>query len=399
MSRRILIGAAVVFVTAVCAVFFWPDGQQPLTGEQHYQAAIRMLDSGERDSRQLEAAFAHLQKHGKYERHLAVADAVLFLRSGKYQEAIERLATVPKGSAVREDALRYAGETLYHMDRKGDAEQVFRTLKAEFPDNTDASRWLGVIYYDLGAYDPAIAELETVISREPENFVPHQILGVMHTEFEAFEDAIKHFRNALERKPPDKPRNEIQLELARSLISNRQQAEAVKLLSALPESVERLQLEARCAYAQGQASETSALLERAEALGSLDEDGRELKAEVALNKGDAKEGIRILEELLKSRPARQSARYKLALALQQAGEKERGQELLDDWKARKSLTDEMIQLNLKAVAEPANADVRDQLAEICHKLGREDLAEMWSKAAAASRESRAPIEISPEPEL
>ena len=392
MNRRILSGATVILVIAVCAVFFWPEKPE-LTGEQHYQAALRMLNADIRNDRELQAAFDYLQQHGKYERHLAVADAVLFLRSGKYQAAIERLATVPRGSAVREDALRYAGETLYHMDRKGDAEQVFRTLKAEFPDNTDASRWLGVIYYDLGAYDPAIAELETVISNEPDNFVPHQILGVMHMEFEAFEDAVNHFRNALQRVPPANTRSEIQLDLARSLISNRQQAEALELLAKLPESIDQLQLRAKCAYDQGQSDKASNLLEQAEQLGSLDDDGRELRAEVALNDGDSAEAIRILEELLETQPARQSARYRLALALQQSGDKQRGQELLDDWKARKSLTDEMIQLNLKAVAEPANADVRDQLSEICRKLGRDDLAEMWSKAAEASRESRAPIQI------
>ncbi|HSG70164.1 MAG TPA: hypothetical protein VLA12_07105, partial [Planctomycetaceae bacterium] len=49
----------------------------------------------------------------------------------------------------------------------------------------------------------------------------------------------------------------------------------------------------------------------------------------------------------------------------------------------------LTELNLQAVRDPRDPIVRDQLAEICETLGKQDLAEMWRKAAHNCREGQA----------
>jgi hypothetical protein len=49
----------------------------------------------------------------------------------------------------------------------------------------------------------------------------------------------------------------------------------------------------------------------------------------------------------------------------------------------------LTELNIKAVQDPRDPIVRDQLAELCDSLGKKELAEMWREAAQNCREGQA----------
>ena len=46
---------------------------------------------------------------------------------------------------------------------------------------------------------------------------------------------------------------------------------------------------------------------------------------------------------------------------------------------------QLTKLNIKAIREPTNADVRNELAELCETLDKPELAHMWRRAAESVR--------------
>ena len=46
----------------------------------------------------------------------------------------------------------------------------------------------------------------------------------------------------------------------------------------------------------------------------------------------------------------------------------------------------LTKLNIEAIRNPNDAAIRDSLAEICKKLGKQDLSIMWRRAAEACRQ-------------
>ncbi|HIF00924.1 MAG TPA: tetratricopeptide repeat protein [Planctomycetes bacterium] len=381
MSRaRIL---AVGVLCAAAGVWLWTSLRPSLSPEELFAQALDSINGGRSDG--VEAALERLDSDKEYWRHLAVLDALLFLRSGRPEEALQRLSTIPERTPVRELALQYGGEALYKLQRLGEAQQVFQMLKSEYPENVDARRWLGVIFYDLGAYDAAISELQYVASAVPDDYRPHHLLGIMYQDFEADEDAISCFRKALELNPSPEKKTQILADLSRVLSSNREYDQAIQILESLPDSALTNELFAQSFWGQGNITEAQQKLERAEQLGTLSADGIQLKAELEQARGNDALSISILERLVEDFPDRTDSRYQLALALQQSGRKEEGAQQMERWKEQRKIADELIQLNLKAVMDPNDADVRDRLSLLCRQLGKTQLADMWRDAAEACR--------------
>lgn len=384
-SRRLF---TVIFLIGVCvAAWMYKQSTPETPPEDLFRQALQSLNSGQ--SAGVEAAFERLASDDKFGRHLALLDAVLFLRGGKPEEALRRLSPVTMDNEVRELSLLYVGEALYTLTRLAEAQQVLQLLRTEFPHNLDARRWLGVIYYDIGAYDAAISEMEAVAESAPEDYRPHYLLGVMYQDFEVEEDAIAQFRMALERQPPQVTANKISTDLATVLISNRQYEEALKILESLPKESQTLQLRAKIYWNQGLAEQARNALAAAEADSPLTADGLHLQATIAEDEGNIDEAIAILEQLLKDFPDRLESRYQLAMTLQQDGQEDRAAKELKVWEQNREVADQLIQLNLQAVSDPYDAEVRDQLAELCEQLGRTQLADMWRRAAQACRRGNA----------
>ncbi|MEQ9406958.1 MAG: tetratricopeptide repeat protein [Fuerstiella sp.] len=392
-GTRIL--APLTAITLVSAVFWWrsPDRISTEEPEALFYRAVASLNAGRSEA--VEAAVETLAEDRTYWRHLAVLDAVLFLRGGQPQQALQRLSPITEDNPVRELSLLYAGEALYTLKRLGEAQQVFQLLRSEFPENVDARRWLGAIYYDLGAYDAAIQEMQAVADEAPDDYRPYHLLGIMYQDFESYEEAARYFRLALDRNPPADRATLISTDLARVLVANRQYPEALQVLESQPESVATLELRATSCWSQGQEEEARQLLQRAEESGDLSPGGRQLKAELAEAAGELQESITILTQLLKEHPDRLAARYQLSLALQQSDMPDLAAEQRQQWEQQRDLANELIQLNLKAVSDPYDAEVRDKLADLSRQLGKTGLADMWQQAADACRRRNAVLETGP----
>jgi tetratricopeptide (TPR) repeat protein len=382
-TRRIL---AVGLICLVVGTWRWASSGPVQSPEQLFATAMASVNSGRSDG--VEEALERLASEKKYWRHLAVLDAVLFLRSGRPEESLQRLSSIPEQTPVREQALLCGGEALYTLQRLGEAQQVFQILRSEFPANVDARRWLGAIFYDLGAYDAAISELEAVASSVPDDFRPHHLLGIMYQDFEADEDAIRCLRKAIELNPSPEKKTQILADLAKVLVSDRQYDQAIQILDSQPDQAGTHELYAQSFWGQGNVAEAQLKLDRAEQQGELSADGIQLKAELELARGNEALSISILEKLVADFPDRIESRYQLALALRQVGRNDDAAREMDLWEKQRELADELIQLNLKAVMDSRDAEVRDRLSELCRQLGKTQLADMWHDAAEACRRTQ-----------
>jgi tetratricopeptide (TPR) repeat protein len=307
------------------------------------------------------------------------------LRTGRPRKALETLAAVPPEGRLREPLYLLTGEALYRTGRLAEAEQVFLRLDKLRPDDPQAVRWLAAIYYDLGAMHDAIARLEQLSRLTPDDFAPHRLLAVIHADFERYPEAIRDYREALRRNPPSGVREEMFKGLARSMIRERQYAEALDLLKDAAPDAEALALRAECRWTLGERDEARRTLDRALA---GDPDLRAallLQARIASDEGKPAAAVPPLTRILEKDPHDMEARYQLALADRALGRDEDFRREMARREESLKLRERLTELNLRAMDEPRNAALRDEIADVCDRLGKGDLAVMWRKAAADCR--------------
>ena len=94
----------------------------------------------------------------------------------------------------------------------------------------------------------------------------------------------------------------------------------------------------------------------------------------------------VLQQAIRRWPAWAGLYYRLGNVQKQLGQDQQANATLQTWQKYRDLASELTQLNLKAIEEPFNAEIRDRLAVICTELQKPELAEMWKTAAAACRQ-------------
>ena len=154
-------------------------GEQP---EEIFRGALEALEAG--DQQAVTAAIAALEQRPGYEDHVRLLRGGRSLRLGDHDVAMWHLSRVRPEGELREPALLLTGECLYSLHRLSEAENAFRLLAAEFPENAEAHRWLGALYYDLGAMEHAISELNLLARMKPAEYQPHRLLGHIYADYE-----------------------------------------------------------------------------------------------------------------------------------------------------------------------------------------------------------------------
>ena len=99
----------------------------------------------------------------------------------------------------------------------------------------------------------------------------------------------------------------------------------------------------------------------------------------------------MLESLIASDPSEDEAEYLLALLFRQLKDESQYQVHLARSESIKALKTQLTELSQQAMHDPANAEVRDQLAALCDQLGLKPLAAVWRTAAASCRRRQAPV--------
>jgi len=370
----IAVGVAVVWG----AVYWFP--RDP---EAAFQQAFRSLQQG--DAGPLLATVRVLKRSPGYGDHLRLLDGMLFLRGQRIEEALRRLFPLPAEGPLRPHFLLYGAQALHAADRLLDAEVLLRELVQREPENAEAHRWLGIVYYDLGGYDAASYALKRLAELEPSDYRPHRLLGLMYFELQLDTEAVLHYEQALQRAPPDNVRHEIIQEMAQSLVSLRRYEEAREIVRGSAPSEMTHLIAAQCAWSRGDAAEARQQLQAARRIGNHESRVDLLEAEILTAEQDLPGAVRVLQAALQRHPRDAELRYRLALTLRDSGLTQEADREFARWREDNHLASELQRLNLEAIKNPHDADVRDQLASLCDQLGKAELAAMWRRAAAACR--------------
>ncbi len=369
--------ASFILATFLVVVWYCLRGSTP----ELFESAWQMLQRG--STTEAITQLRILQRRSPDSLEARLLRAAIDVRLGMPDLALKHLQHIP-GDKYREQSLMVAGESYYRLHRYLEAEVAFRQLTELNPKSELGLRWLVAVYYDLGAYDHAIDISNRLTVLRSQDFTPHRMLGMMSRDFERNQQAISHFRRALELSPPQDVRVEIVEELAAALVDEHEYDGAVALIEeSLVQTPATSHSLARSYWALGNQELAVKHLTLAEEGASMNESVALTRARFALESGEPERAESILQKILKSNAANIDAYYNLGLALAKLGQNEESRIAHAEHARLVLLKESLTELNVNAIQNPRDRYVRLELADICEKLGKQDLAQMWRRAANA----------------
>jgi len=310
------------------------------------------------------------------------------IQAGEQEAALSSLHGLGSNAQLRPYVLFSTAETLYRLNRLAEAQVLLTGLLNEHGDHLDAHRLLGAILYDLGAYSRAIPHLEYVLDKAPDSIGTHFMMGIMHLEFGDTRKSIDHFRKVVEGGASGKLRQDAIWQLSDALMQTQQYDEAERLLSEYDKSSKFLSRRANCLWTLQRREEARQLVQRAAKLDDTNRDYRLILLQIQFNDKQWKQATETALEFLKDEPHEANVRYQLAQAYARQGLQDDYEREIARYKESLELIGQLQELNRRATAEANDPEVRDQLADVCDRLGKKDLAEMWRKAAEHCREAQ-----------
>jgi len=325
-----------------------------------------MTTAFKRDKRAVEARFLR---------------GLFLIRSGSPEAALVPLRDAARAVALRPRAVIAAAQAYYDLGQFHAVEQVLNDVLQQQPENIDAHRLLAALNYDLGINPRAIHHMETVARLDLDDPRPHRLIGLMRKDFQDYPAAVEAYRAALARKPQPGLAAEIRLELAQSLVEQREYAPALTALTADDQSPEALAVRMQCLDSLDRRAEAAPIVSAARALtappavlclalGDFYESG-----------GEQSEAIAAYEQAAQVDPLDFIPRYKLSSAYARTGRDVDARRELETMQANRARYDRLHELQNKAMQHPEDADLRYRIGEAAAALGRTELAHAWYRAA------------------
>ncbi|MFM9963885.1 MAG: tetratricopeptide repeat protein [Planctomycetaceae bacterium] len=383
--RRLPIVLWSVLVLGVVLVGVWVCGPSDKRWHQEFEQGWTALKQG--DWPQVSRHIHRLKQNPAYAEHARVLLAGWLIRTGDPRGGLEVLSKGTSRDDLRERAMLLTCEALYQLKRWLEAAAVARDILGLPQHGSEVHRWLGAIYYDLGAMSQAEEHLKTLATLEPNDSSAFRMLGMIHSDFERYREAIDDYRQAMKRNPPVAAIPELRLGLAKALAKNNDFDAALKTLeSAVTEdAVEAQAFLAECLWSVGRKDEARATLARIQSRAPNDPQVLWRVARFAMDEGQNGEAILPLTKMIEADPFHHQALMELASAHRRLGNLSQADEFLSRRNAAHALLEKMVALNKRAIQEPANADVREELGDVCDQLGKAELATAWRDAARALR--------------
>ncbi len=370
----------VVFATMACAGWWW---SRQVTPEATYQSAWISLKKN--DWKGVSKSIDDLKTSPGHASHRHLLRGALLLRTGNAPDALPELLKAEQDERLREPAWLLLCESHYVIKNLRLAVKFANAVLSLNPEQPEAHRWLGAIYFDLGAMSLAETHLKTLAELTPNDYSPHRLLGLIHGDFEQFKVAIADYHQALQRNPPKPVELEIRRELAKSLIHMNEFSQGLETLQAdwPTDEVRARTLRAECLWTLSRPDEARQELAIAEKHDPRNVPLLQLKASIAFTESRPDDAIRFLEQAAEIEPVNDRTFMDLSAAYRRLGKTELADQFLEKRNVARGLFEQMVKLNRRAVEEPNNSEIRRQLAEICLKLGKPQLAATWREAARA----------------
>jgi len=324
-----------------------------------------------------------IRPYPQFQPHVLILEAGLKNKAGQYADALAMLDELPGERSLRAATLVVQGEALVGLGKPLDGEKKFLEALQLIPNMIEAHRWLAVVYYDLGAVNHAEVHLKTVAALDSTDARPLRLLGLMNKDYEVYDQAISAYQEALRRNLSPAEREEVLLELAECLMKQRDYSEALKVLEQAVPSAQRDVLRAECLYNQGEISAAVALLDQVLADKPDNAQALLLRADAYLINGQINQALTNLARAVELNPYDYQTRHSYAQALARSGDQAAAETQLARAEELKRLREQFSKLHEQAFENVYDPAVRRQLAQVAKQLGRDDLAEVWTKAAEA----------------
>lgn len=375
--RLIVLLLVVVAAVLLVGVVEWSATFDP---QAKFLEAIQLVESG----RMQDAAkiAAKLETIPEFESHGRLIWGGILLRQRQLQTALDEFGAIQPEGTLRLQALLWTGECLYHLGQLADAAQCFTLLSQDDPENAAAHRWMAAVWFDLGAMDHALASLARLTQLAPEDCAAHRLSGHILYDFEKFKEAQDHYRRALQWCDDDANRADAGAHLARCLIRLKSFTEALTLCRTLPHTPDVMAAESECLWATGDIAAAKQMLNSLEIPPGEHREAALLQARIAVQERDPATAARVLEPLIQRDPFDVEALHALAGALQQLQRSAEATEMLERSEVARKLRLRMVELNQQAIERPGDVEVRRELATVCLKLGKPQLAAVWQRAAS-----------------
>lgn len=374
---------AIISVVGVAAALLTLWFRQP-SASTLFQQGVTALSQGKIVlAEQLQAS---LLKDPAAESFARALKGGVLTNSSRYAQALEVLDPSLAAGELREPVLVWVGECFVGLKLLGQAEACLRDAVVEFPNNEHAVRLLAIVYHDLGAMHPALKQLEQLEKLAPQDYRVPRMAGSIYLDFEQYESAVTQLRRALDLNPPNEVRTEIVVELARAFRKQLKYAEALEALQLIEPTVESLGEMALNQMGQGDLKAAAESLRTGKRLSRPSPQLVEAEAQLLFEQKQFPAAVVALRRLLAMQPHDHTAQYKIALALREAGSETESLAAMQRFEEMSALRTKLTELNDKANSNPYDEAVRSELAEVCDKLGRHDLAQDWRDAARAARE-------------
>jgi tetratricopeptide (TPR) repeat protein len=369
---------AIILCAGLLVGGLWWNARRP---EERYRRARQALEAG--DSRVAWRESRALLKSSGYDSHGRLLAGLLLARSGRYVNALYELQFAARDEATAVEALTVASECYYRLGQFSEAVKTARTAIGRDPEALDARRWLASAYYDLGAMDPAVAQLEWISAKAADDARPEYLLGLINKDNERFGEAIVHYRESLRREPRQMHREQLLFELAESLIKLSRFDEALEVLRESSRTAPTLTMAAECHQNLGRTDEAQKLLRIARELDPTYVPACLQEGVLFLLLGRPSDALVPLEEAVRLAPKNSQAHFYLSQAYGRTGRDAMSAEQLRLMQETRAVEAEFSELHGIAAQNPEDADVRYRIGILARKLGKEELAEMWFRAAVA----------------
>lgn len=337
-----------------------------------------------------------LDGDSRYKLESQLLRGIVQMRAGEPEAALRILGSLRPEGKIRFPLLLAVGEAYYRAGRFTDAERIYLQVADEKPASAAAHRWLATIYHELGAMQASGRELLKVAELEPDDFFAYRLMGLLYLkDYGKHQEAADVYRMALARNPPAKHLQAIRTELAESLVGLSDYAGALEVLEAAEEDSLVLGIKAECRWSRGEIDEAARLLERAKA---LNPDARAvlfLSASMAMEGKNPEAALEPLRTLIERDPLDHQACYLLMGAYQRLGDKAAVAaevKRMDEAKARRK---KLADLYSEVMQRPRDAEIREELAELCDQFGKPGMARIWRRAADELRRPAGIIDLEP----
>ncbi len=375
-------------LVAVVATAWWFTSKQPPLerSDERLTEILRQIETGSADRAALEEAVRISGSTPRFASFKPLFTAALHVANREYDAAILELNQREPGDSTREASMLVIGQALFGAGRPNEAARLFYEVIVLDPGNLLARFHMVRYWHERGSVSGAMSELERITQVAPDDYRAWRGLGGYAFDFSRYADTIKYLDQALRCAPPTEPRQEILLELGQSYFQQHDYDRAVETLAEARPSALGEAVRAESYEALGQADEADECLARAVKLDGKNRMVRLATARLALQRGRPTDAVEPLVAQLKETPNDRDCQFQLTLAYSALGQAELAEAERAKFAALDLLTDRFTELNTQATARPKDLALREELAEICEKLGQPRQAEAWRRAVAILRQ-------------